>query len=115
MIRGGTFYSIAYDLEIRKVNESRYVLLVFTDDVALKYYRHYFRGNKNIILKSFDSIRRSGLAGLRYKEYFVLNFITSIEEIKDELEMFINKYSGIDGKIKSTPLLNHIKELKEGK
>ena len=43
------------------------------------------------------------------------------KEIKDlkniiyEIEMFINKYSGIDGKIKSTPLLNYIQELKEGK
>lgn len=89
MIRGEMFYAIAYDLNIRKVNESRYILLVFTDDVALKYYRHYFRGNKNIILKSFDSIKRSGLAGLRYKEYFVLNFITSIEDIKNEIETFI--------------------------
>lgn len=52
MIRGDMFYVIAYDLNIRKVNDSRFVLLVFTDDVALKYYRHYFRGNKNIILKS---------------------------------------------------------------
>ena len=90
MIRSETFYNIAYDLNIRKVNESRFVLLVFTDDVALKYYRHYFRGNKNIILKSFDSIKRSGLAGLRYKEYFILNFITSIEDIKNEIEAFIS-------------------------
>jgi hypothetical protein len=90
MINGETFYNIAYDLNFRKVNESRYVLLVFTDDAALQYYRHYFRGNKNIILKSFDSIKRSGLVGLRYKEYFVLNFITSIEEIIDEIETFIN-------------------------
>ncbi len=90
MIRGEMFYAIAYDLNIRKVKESRFVLLVFTDDVALKYYRHYFRGNKNIILKSFDSIKRSGLAGLRYKEYFVLNFITSIEDIKNEIEAFIS-------------------------
>lgn len=91
MIRGETFYKIAYDLNIRKVNESRFVLLVFTDDVALKYYKHYFRGNKNIILKSFDSIKRCGLAGLRYKEYFVLNFITSIEEIKNKIEEIIIK------------------------
>lgn len=90
MIRGETFYAIAYDLNIRKVNESKFVLLVFTDDVALKYYRHYFRNNKNIILKSFDSIKRSGLAGLRYKEYFVLNYITSIEDIKNEIEAFIS-------------------------
>ena len=90
MIRGDMFYAIAYDLNIRKVNDSRFVLLVFTDDVALKYYRHYFRGNKNIILKSFDSIKRSGLSGLRYKEYFILNFITSIEDIKNEIEVFIS-------------------------
>ena len=90
MINGETFYNIAYDLNIRKVNESRYILLVFIDDIALKYYRNYFRGNKNIILKSFDSIKRSGLAGLRYKEYFVLNFITSIEDIKNEIEVFIS-------------------------
>ena len=90
MIRGETFCAIAYDLNIRKVNDSRFVLLVFTDDVALKYYRHYFRGNKNIILKSFDSIKRSGLSGLRYKEYFILNFITSIEDIKNEIEAFIS-------------------------
>lgn len=90
MIRSETFYNIAYDLNIRKVNESRYVLLVFTDDVALKYYKHYFRSNKNIILKSFDSIKRCGLAGLRYREYFVLNFITSIEDIKNEIEAFIS-------------------------
>ena len=90
MIRGEMFYAIAYDLNIRKVNESRYILLVFTDDVVLNHYRHYFRGNKNIILKSFDSIKRSGLAGLRYREYFILNFITSIEEIKDEIEAFIS-------------------------
>lgn len=100
MIRGETFYNIVYDLNIRKVNESRYILLVFTDDVALKYYRNYFRGNKNIILKSFDSIKRSGLAGLRYREYFILNFITSIEEIKNEIEAFISdleRESGING------------------
>lgn len=90
MIRGETFYNIAYDLNIRKVNESRFILLVFTDDVALKYYRHYFKDNKNIILKSFDSIKRSGLAGLRYREYFILNFITSIEDIKNEIEAFIS-------------------------
>lgn len=90
MIRGEMFYAIAYDLNIRKVNESRFVLLVFTDDVALKYYRNYFKGNKNIILKSFDSIKRSGLAGLRYREYFILNYITSIEEIKNEIEEFIS-------------------------
>lgn len=90
MIRGETFYAIAYDLNIRKVNESKFVLLVFTDDVALKYYRPYFKGNKNIILKSFDSIKRSGLAGLRYREYFILNFITSVEEIKNEIEAFIS-------------------------
>ena len=90
MIRGEMFYAIAYDLNIRKVNESKFVLLVFTDDVALKYYKHYFRGNKNIILKSFDSIKRSGLAGLRYREYFILNFITSIEDIKNEIEAFIS-------------------------
>lgn len=90
MIRGGTFYNIAYDLEIRKVNESKFILLVFTDDVTLKYYRNYFRGNKNIILKSFDSIKRCGLVGLRYREYFILNFITSIEEIKNEIEAFIS-------------------------
>ena len=90
MIRGETFYNIAYDLNIRKVNESRLILLVFMDDVALKYYKHCFKGNKNIILKSFDSIKRSGLAGLRYREYFILNFIKSIEEIKNEIEAFSN-------------------------
>ena len=89
MISGEMFYAIAYDLSIRKVNESSYILLVFTDDVALKYYKHYFRANKNIILKSLDDIKRCGLTGLRYREYFVLNFITSIEEIKNDIETFI--------------------------
>lgn len=41
--------------------------------------------------------------------------IKNLKNIIYEIEMFINKYSGIDGKIKSTPLLNYIQELKEGK
>lgn len=90
MIDGTTFYYIVYDLTTRKVNYSKNILLVFTDDIALRYYKYHFRGNKNIILKSFDSIKRGGLAGLRYKEYFVLNFITSIEDIKNEIEAFVS-------------------------
>jgi hypothetical protein len=92
MIMGSTFTLMVKDLYSRKVDYGNQVLVVFCDDIALKYYRNYFRGNKKIILKSFDEILRNGLYGLRYREFYVLNFITSIEEIKDKIEAFISDF-----------------------
>lgn len=93
MIMGSTFTLMAQDLEARKKQKEKTILLVFTDDITLKYYKNYFRGNKNVILTSFDEMRRKGLVGLRYREYIILNFITSIEEVKDEVEWLLSDLS----------------------
>lgn len=92
MIIGNTFDAIAKDLSSRKTEKSKQVLIVFCDDVALKYYKRYLSSNKQFILTSFDEINRRGLVGLHYKEFFVLNFITDIESIKDEIETFISYF-----------------------
>lgn len=92
MIIGKTFDAIVGDLSSRKTEKSKQVLIVFCDDIALKYYRRYFNSNKQFILTSFDEINRRGLVGLYYREFFVLNFITDIEDIKDEIETFISYF-----------------------
>jgi len=91
MIIGNTFDAIVCDLSSRKTEKSKQVLIVFCDDIALKFYKRYFNSNE-YILTSFDEINRRGLVGLRYKEFFVLNFINDIESIKDEIETFISYF-----------------------
>ena len=91
MIIGKTFDAIVGDLSSRKIEKSKQFLIVFCDDIALKYYRRCFNSNE-YILTSFDEINRKGLVGLRYKDYFVINFINDIGSIKDEIETFISYF-----------------------